>query len=188
MPTPVQWRRWHRWLGTPAALFMAFASITGVLVAGTEFFGEDEALREANRRLVSPVTTTTATAQWTATLPAVIAGAAREAPGAPVDRITIEFKGQAPVTTVYLGKPGGGEEAKLRFDGRTGSFLRREGYADKPLIHRIHSGEIFGDGGLVASMVWGLALLGLTISGWYVYLRMLAVERAGRTGWRRFFF
>jgi uncharacterized iron-regulated membrane protein len=51
MSTPVFWRQWHRWIGAPAALFLAFASLTGVIVAGVEFFGEDEAVREANRRL-----------------------------------------------------------------------------------------------------------------------------------------
>jgi uncharacterized iron-regulated membrane protein len=51
MPTPAFWRQWHRWIGAPAALFLAFASLTGVIVAGVEFFGEDEAVREANRRL-----------------------------------------------------------------------------------------------------------------------------------------
>jgi uncharacterized iron-regulated membrane protein len=40
------WRKWHRWIGAVAALFLTFASITGVIVAVTEFFGEDEARRE----------------------------------------------------------------------------------------------------------------------------------------------
>ena len=48
----VFWRKWHRWIGFPAALFLLFAATTGVLVAFTEFFGEEEALREATRDLV----------------------------------------------------------------------------------------------------------------------------------------
>ena len=50
------WRRWHRWVGFPAALFLLFAASTGFLLAFTEFFGADEALREATRDRVSPVT------------------------------------------------------------------------------------------------------------------------------------
>ena len=52
------WRRWHRWIGWPAALFLLWASITGIVLASTEFFGADEALREKTRALVSPMTTT----------------------------------------------------------------------------------------------------------------------------------
>jgi uncharacterized iron-regulated membrane protein len=33
MATPAFWRKWHRWIGFPAALFLLFASVTGVLVA-----------------------------------------------------------------------------------------------------------------------------------------------------------
>ena len=43
------WRRWHRWIGFPAALILLFAAMTGFLVAATEFFSEAEALREATR-------------------------------------------------------------------------------------------------------------------------------------------
>ena len=49
------WRRWHRWIGFPAAGFLLFSGLTCFLVAGNEFFGEAEALREATRDLVSPI-------------------------------------------------------------------------------------------------------------------------------------
>ncbi|MCU0647393.1 MAG: PepSY domain-containing protein [Gemmatimonadaceae bacterium] len=188
MPTPAAWRQWHRWIGAPAALFLVFASATGVLVAGTEFFGADEAAREANRKLISTVTTASAPASWSAPVTAAFAEAATRAPNAPVDKVTIEFKGVAPVIAIYTGKPTGGEDQKLLFNATTGAYLATESYRDKPLIHRIHSGEFFGDGGLVVSMLWGLALLGLSISGWMIYLRMLRVDRPERTGLKRFFF
>jgi uncharacterized iron-regulated membrane protein len=47
------WRKQHRWIGFPAALFLLFAATTGILVAFTEFFGEAEALRERTRDLAS---------------------------------------------------------------------------------------------------------------------------------------
>ena len=58
------WRRWHRWIGFPAALFLLFAGSTGVLVAASEFWGEEEALREATRDLISPVATTSPNERW----------------------------------------------------------------------------------------------------------------------------
>ena len=188
MPTPADWRRWHRWIGAPAALFLAFAALTGVLVAGTEFFGEDEATREANRTLVSAVTTDAPPGAWRGLIDQVFAVAAQQAPGAPIDKVAIELKGVAPVITLYLGRPTGGEDRRLLFDARTGAFLRAEDYADKPLINRIHSGEAFGDGGLVVAMVWGLALLGLTVSGFLLYWRLAGANRQGRSGLRRWFF
>lgn len=188
MSTPAFWRRWHRWIGAPAALFLAFAALTGVLVAGTEFFGEDEATREANRALVSAVTTSAPPDAWIGAMNVVLANAAKEAPGAPIDKMAIELKGTAPVITLYLGRPTGGEDRRLLFDARTGALLRVEDYADKPLINRIHSGEAFGDGGLVAAMLWGIALLALTVSGFVLYWRLAGANRQGRTGLARWFF
>ncbi|MFN9204659.1 MAG: PepSY domain-containing protein [Gemmatimonas sp.] len=188
LPTPAFWRQWHRWIGAPAALFLAFAALTGVLVAATEFFGEDESLREANRTLVSAVTTSAPADAWTGRMATVMANAAQAAPGAPIDKITIELKGQAPVITLALGRPAGGEDKRLIFDARTGALLRTDGYADKPFINRVHSGEAFGDGGLVFAMIWGLALLALTVSGFALYWRLAGANRAQRTGLKRWFF
>lgn len=60
------WRRWHRWIGFPAALFLCWAATTGMIVAAREFWGEDEALREATRDLVSSVTTASDPVVWQA--------------------------------------------------------------------------------------------------------------------------
>ncbi|MBL0940857.1 MAG: PepSY domain-containing protein [Gemmatimonadaceae bacterium] len=188
MPTPAFWRQWHRWIGAPAALFLAFAAFTGVIVAGVEFFGEDEATREANRKLVSAVTTSSASSAWSGSLDQALVVAAKEAPNAPIDKVAIELKGTAPVITLYLGAPTGGEDRRLVFDARTGAFLKSAEYADKPFINRVHSGEAFGDGGLVFAMVWGLALLALTVSGFLLYWRLAAANKQGRTGLKRWFF
>lgn len=188
MSTPAFWRRWHRWIGAPAALFLAFASVTGVLVAGTEFFGEDEAVREANRAMVSAVRTDSPPDAWTGAINTAMAGAGKEAPGAPIDKIAIELKGQAPVIRMYLGKATGGEDRQLVFDARSGALLQTADYADKPFINRVHSGEAFGDGGLVASMLWGVALFLLTLSGFTLYWRLAGANRQGRSGLRRWFF
>jgi len=188
MPKPAFWRQWHRWIGAPAALFLAFVSVTGVILACTEFFGADEALREANRDLVSTVKTDAPMSAWSAPIAAAMTEAAKQAPGAPVDKVTIELKGKSPTIVVYVGKPTGGEDKKLVFDAKTGTFLHVDEYVDKPLINRIHSGEAFGDGGLVAGMFWGLALCALTVSGFLLYWRLMRIDRPDRTGLRKFFF
>ena len=51
-------------------------------------------------------------------------------------------------------------------------------------MHRIHSGEAFGDGGLLFAMFWGLALAVLTVTGFWIYWLM---RRPNQTGLGRFF-
>lgn len=166
------WRKWHRWIGFPAALFLIFAGITGFLVATTEFFGEAEALREATRDVVSPVTTSSPSTAWSDPIAKAMATAQSRANGAPVDKITVFFKGDQPTVTVFVGKPTGGEDKLFILDARNGQLIREDAYADKPLLHRIHSGEFFGDGGLVVAMFWGLALALLAASGLWIYWTM----------------
>ncbi len=182
---PQFWRRWHRWIGFPSAIFLLFASITGILVAGTEFFGEAEALRERTRDLVSPVTAASEAASWSDPVQRALATVAATAGDAPVDKIEVQFKGDRPTVTVFTGKPAGGEDHKFIIHATTGALLATETYADKPFLYRLHSGEAFGDGGLVLAMAWGLCLAALTVSGFLVFWRM---RRRDATGWRRYFF
>ena len=178
------WRKWHRWIGFVAAPFLLYAAITGLCLAVNEFFGEEEAQRERMREVVSPVRLPILDGTWTASLSKVLAAAAAEAPGAPVDKLTVEFKGETPLVTIYTGKPEGGEDRKLVINARTGEVLRSEPYVDKPFLVRLHSGEAWGDGGLVFAMLWGLALLVAVVSGIVIYWKM---RRPGLTGIRRIF-
>jgi uncharacterized iron-regulated membrane protein len=172
-------RKWHRWIGLSAALFLLFAAVTGVMVAFTEFFGEEEALREATRALVSPVTTRSAAAACAGPLEKAFTAAATQAGDTPVDKVTIQFKGNHPTVTVFTGKLAGGEDRRLVFDAKTGALLSNGAYSDKPFLYRLHSGEAFGDGGLVFAMLWGCALVVVTISGLWIYLRMRKPNAVG---------
>jgi uncharacterized iron-regulated membrane protein len=181
---PATWRKWHRWVGFPAALFLLFAGITGIIVAATEFWGADEALREATRDLVSPVRTSSADSLWAAPIGRAFRAAQTAAGDAPVDRVVMTFKGDQPTVTVFLGKPTGGEDRRVVVGAKDGQVIEVASYADKPLIHRIHSGEAFGDGGLVFAMFWGLAMVILTLTGLIIYWRM---RRPNAVGWKRVF-
>jgi uncharacterized iron-regulated membrane protein len=166
------------------APFLLFAAVTGVILAATEFFGEDEEAREKARETVSPVTLRSPAEAWSAPMAKAFASAEGRAGGAPVDKAAIDFKSDPPTVTVYTGKPAGGEDRKFIFDARTGEFLREEEYVDKPFLVRLHSGEAVGDGGLVVAMLWGLALVFLVASGVVIYW---AMRRPGAKGWRRVF-
>jgi len=178
------WRKWHRWIGFPAFLFLLWAASTGFLVAFTEFFGEEEALREATRDQVSPVNVASPASAWSDPIARALATANTRSSGAPIDKIEVQFKGPRPTVTVFTGKPAGGEDRKLVFDAKTGLMLSDETYADKPFLYRLHSGEAFGDGGLVVAMFWGLSLVLLTITGIIIYIKLW---RPGQKGLRRAF-
>lgn len=178
------WRKWHRWIAFPATLFLLWASVTGIILGFTEFFGAEEALREATRDLVSPVATTSPAAIWSDPVARAVAAVNAKAPGAPIDKIELQFKGDNPTVTIFTGKPAGGEDKKFIVSAKTGAIESIEDYTDKAFLLRLHSGEAFGDGGLVVSMVWGLALAILSITGLIIYLR---IRRPGATGIKRVF-
>ena len=178
------WRQWHRWIGFPAAIFLLWVAATGFVVAGTEFCGEEEALRERTRDLESPVTVQSPASAWADPVALAVATVGARSAGAPIDRIELQFKGDAPTVTLYTGRPTGGEDRKFVVDARTGRLVSEAAYADKPLLYRLHSGEAFGDGGLVVAMAWALALVAMTLSGLVIWWR---VRRRDATGMRRFF-
>ncbi|MFN8583431.1 MAG: PepSY-associated TM helix domain-containing protein [Gemmatimonadaceae bacterium] len=182
------WRKWHRWIGLVGALFLAWAGVTGVIVGFTEFFGEDEEKREALRAVVSPVTTQGSSQQYVGPLTKAFATMAAKAPGAPIDKLLFEFKGDQPTITFYTGKPTGGEDKRYVVQAMTGELLKVDAYVDKPFLTRLHSGEAFGDGGLVVSMLWGVALAIMTFSGFLIYWHMhQRMDARHVKGWRRFF-
>ena len=47
-------RRFHRWISLPAAAFLLSVAVSGVILQFQQFFGEDEAEREALAAAVSP--------------------------------------------------------------------------------------------------------------------------------------
>jgi uncharacterized iron-regulated membrane protein len=181
------WRRWHRWIGFPAAVFLLFAAVTGVLVAFTEFFGAEEQLREATRALVSPINTQSPTSVWSEPTARAFAAVGARTGGAPVDKVELQFKGDQPTVTLFTGKPTGGEDRKFVVSMKTGAIVGEETYADKPFLYRLHSGEAFGDGGLVVAMFWGVALIILASTGLVIYVHVLRLPRPRSRGIRRVF-
>jgi len=159
------WRRWHRWIGFPAALFLLFAATTGIIVAFTEFFGAEEALREATRDIVSPMQTNAPTDQWAPAIERALRTVTSTAGTLPIDKIELQPKGDHPTVTVFTGKPAGGEDRKLVVEARSGALRSVEAYADKPFLTPLHRGEAFGGGGHVMAMVSVLPAMIIHLSG-----------------------
>ena len=178
-------RKIHRWLGVPAAIFLLLASFTGVWLECVHFFGAEEAERERIRDLTSGVTAQSVGAEFGASFDKARAAAAARAGAQPLDKMVWQLKGDAPTITFFFGPQGQQAGRRIAVHARTGEVLGVEDYAEDSFILRLHSGEVFGDGGMVLGMFWGLSLFVLTITGTIIYIRMK--PRTPRTGLRKVF-
>ena len=179
-------RKLHRWLGLPAALFLILAAFTGIWLECVRFFGAEEAERERLRDLTSAVTAeTVGGAEFGQTFEKVRLAAAARAPGQPLDKMMWQLKGDAPAVTFFFGPKEKAEGRRIMVDAKSGAVLKEEDYDEDSFMLKLHSGEIFGDGGMVMGMVWGLALLVLTVTGLIIYFRMK--PRTPKTGLRKVF-
>jgi uncharacterized iron-regulated membrane protein len=180
-------RKIHRWLGIVAVIFFLSVSITGVVLQYQAIFGEEEVAHEAMAALRSPVTTEQSFAiDPVAFERARSAVAARylKVPGASVDW---QIKGETPVFTFHLD---GAQPLKVAVVTATGAILSAEPDGESWII-RLHTGEIVGDGGKVLGLLWGLALVAMSVTGFIVYVKMLKARKTGSAGkakgWRRYF-
>lgn len=160
-----------------------------MLVAGTEFFGEEEALPERTRDLLGPVSVQSPTAAWSEPVARAIATGASRRPGAPIDRIELRFKGDQPTVAVFTGRLDGGEDRRYVVDARTGALLADEGCADEgcadaALLYRRTAVRRPVTAGWGSPWGGGLARVALTASGLAIWWR---IRRPDATGLRRFF-
>jgi hypothetical protein len=181
-------RKIHRWLGVPAAIFLLLASFTGVWLECVKFFGAEEIERERIRDLTSSVTSQSVGAEFGDSFDKARVAAAARAGAQPLDKIVWQLKGDAPTITFFFGPKGQQTGRRIAVHARTGEVLSVEDYAEDSLILRLHSGEAFGDGGMVLGMVWGTLLFALTVTGIIIYFRMKPRNpRIPRTGIRKVF-
>ena len=180
-------RKFHRWLSVIGIIFFLSVSLTGIWMQGEAIFGEDEAAREAIAKIVSP-------ASLSAPLPpnAVSLDKARTAVLArygnrPVASVDWVIKAPVPAYVFHLD---GAEPIKVTVSTATAAIITSQPDGED-WVMRLHTGEIFGDGGKFLGLAWGLALIAMSITGIILYLQMLRGRRAGSAGkvrgWRRYF-
>lgn len=180
-------RKIHRWLSIIGVIFFLSVSATGVWMQGEQIFGDDEAEHEAIAALVSP-------ARLSAPLPASEIGmdAARKTVLArygnrPVAAVDWLIKAPESVFVFHLD---GAEPLKVTVSAKTAAILKSAPDGED-WVRRLHTGEIFGDGGKFLGLAWGLALIVMSVTGIILYLKMLQARRRGeagkRTGLRRYF-
>lgn len=180
-------RKIHRWLSVVGLIFFLSVSLTGIWMQGEAIFGEDEAAREAMAAIASPVS-------LSAPLPA--SAAAMERARAAVfhrfgDRpvASVDWVIKAPVPT-YVFHLDGAEPVKVTVNAATAAVIKSEPDGED-WVRRLHTGEIWGDGGKFLGLAWGLALVAMSVTGIILYMKMLQARGRGAAGkvrgWRRYF-
>ena len=180
-------RKIHRWLGIIAAIFFLSVSITGIVLQYQAIFGEEESAHEAMAEMRSPVTTAHSFAVDASAFERARGVVAARYPDVPVASVDWHIKGETPAYTFHLE---GAEPLKVAVATATGAIISAEPDGES-WIMRLHTGEIIGDGGKVLGLLWGLALVAMSVTGFIVYVKMLNARKTGGagkvSGWRRYF-
>ena len=181
-------RKIHRWVSLPACLFLLVVAITGALFQATKLFGGDEAERENQASAVSRYTLARAPGDVAVmidrAMKAVAAATGKSAADVRLNSIDLQFKADPQRVVVYAATSGG-EGERFTVDAATGAILSREADGESLLV-RIHTGEVFGDAGVFMGLLWGTAMVVLTVTGVWLYWKMYRA-RASVKGWRRIF-
>jgi len=160
-------RRWHRWAAIPAAVFLMIVSLTGVLIhldlwrTGTT----PPTIEIQNYPPLDPLPPT----EDLAKIVTQIADIARDEKGVPVRFISIAMIG-GEITAVagplpYAAGP------HIKMNGRTGERIppppQQTSFYVK--LQDIHAGYMFGLSGRILSVLCGIALLILCVTGLQVW-------------------
>ena len=174
----------HRWISICGAIFLLVVGTTGVVLQVQKLLGgeSEEREREAGAdKVIGGLTTSTANSEYAVLLSRTLEAARVRAPGQPVASVELRLGGEEPQGVVTLpGEPG----RQITVDARDGKITKDEKHEAESLILRIHSGEILGEPGVVLGVLWGLALVALSVTGLVVYLDMYTRRRKarGKTG------
>ena len=181
-------RKWHRWIALPFAILLLSVAVTGMILQFQQFFGEDEAQREKLADLTSAYSLDTGGADIAAKIDRARAAVAVKLGNAKLDALEIQLKGPHPTVTFHVvgaGDSSGGAR-KLVVSADSGAIEKDEADVRESFVLRLHTGEVFGDGGVVLGMFWGTALVVLVLTGAILYWQMYRA-RARVKGWKRIF-
>ena len=180
-------RKIHRWLSVIGIVFFLSVAATGIWLQIEAIFGEDEAVREAMAEIVSPASLSAPLPSNAASLDRARTAIFARYGNRPVASIDWVIKAPVPAYVFHLD---GAEPIKVTVNTATAAMIKSEPDGEDWVV-RLHTGEIFGDGGKFLGLAWGLALIAMSITGIILYLKMLRARRTGSAGkvrgWRRYF-
>jgi uncharacterized iron-regulated membrane protein len=183
-------RRWHRWVSTVIGVFLLVMAATGALLQ-SQFLvhGFPPAGASPGGEAVPESAAGPPLDHISAKVGMALAIAARRYPRAGIDALTLTRRGTAAIAELRIN----GLAAPAAFDLATGRELPASAPAPPPAgpldqrIHQlafdIHTGQLFHLPGEVMTLLCGLSLLFLAVSGLWLLARMyLQRSRSGRKG------
>ncbi len=171
-------RKLHRWISPFAALFLLSVAVTGTVLQFQKLLGGEEAEKEKLAAATSAYTLTTSLVD----LPAALTRAQAAVRGklgedAPLDGVDVRLKGEHLSLVLHTA---GKERWNFTVNAATGQVEAQSKDEGESFIRRLHSGEVFGDAGVVLGILWGLALVVLTVTGVVLYWQMWRTRRRAR--------
>ena len=180
-------RKFHRWMSVVGIAFFLIVASTGVWMQGEAIFGEDEAEREALTAIVSPQSLAAPINIDSASLDRARAATLARFGKRTVASVDWTIKAPVPAFVFHLD---GADPVKVTVDSKTATIIKSEPDGED-WVMQLHTGELFGDGGKFLGLAWGLALIGMSVTGIILYFQMLGKRKTGAAGsvrgWRRFF-
>lgn len=169
-------RRFHRIISLAAGLFLLLITVTGVLLHVQEFQEEEEREeRKPAHNLASGIPN-----DWTLALNKGLAAIYAADANVHIKRIRIDVEEATPRLVVQTE----GENAMNYVLSETGTILKAS-KPEKSLLFRLHTGEILGDVGEGLSLLMGLALLALLITGGVILWQMIRSAPSISAGFKR---
>ena len=155
-------------------------AVTGTVLQFQKLLGGEEAEREKLADARSPYTLASTLEEVPAALArARMAVAAKLGVGdAPLDGVDVRLKGEHP--TLVLHTASGTQRWLFTVNAVTGQIEKQSQEEGESFIRRLHSGEVFGDAGVFLGILWGLALVALTVTGTILYGQMWRTRRRTR--------
>ena len=154
---------------------------TGVVLQIQQFFGADEAEQERLATIMSTQLASAPVAGWQQQIDrALVAVKVSVGADVPIDSVEVQLKDTPRKCIVWTASGGGAkkdEPLKVTVNAESGAVLKTESGERESFILRVHTGEVFGDAGVVLGIIWGTALVVLTITGAWVYYRMWSARR-----------
>ena len=164
-------RQYHRWVSVLAAVFLLVVSATGVILQVQKLGGNDADAPEQDdkNRVEDGLTTAMPSPVYAALIARTLETARARAPNSPITSVSL--KGEAGGIHGEVILPGD-PPRQLTIEARSGRLIGDVRHEKDSLILRIHSGAILGEPGVVLGVLWGSALVILSITGGWVYLAM----------------
>lgn len=164
-------RKLHRWISPLAALFLLSVAVTGTILQFQKLFGGEEVEKEKLAASTSAYTLATPLLDLPAALARAQVAVRQKLGGldAPLEGMDVRLKGEHPRLVLHTA---GKERWNFTVNAATGQVEAQSRDEGESFIRRLHSGEVFGAAGVVLGILWGVALVVLTITGAAIYWQM----------------